>query len=156
MKCGRKKGCIAWNKGLKRTWESPTQFKKGYTPWNKGKQHLLITGNKNPRWIEDRTKLQKYGETNKDRRSSAYRDWRINIFKRDNYKCKIDNCDCDGKIVAHHILSYTKFPELRYEINNGITLCKFHHPLKRTEEINFVSLFRGLVDGCMIVTDKQE
>jgi len=25
-----------WNRGLKRTWESPTEFKKGQTPWNKG------------------------------------------------------------------------------------------------------------------------
>lgn len=100
---------------------------------------------KHPRWVIDRTKLQKYGDTNKDRRSSAYRDWRLNVYKRDSYKCKINNSDCNGRIVAHHILSYTNFPELRYDINNGITLCHFHHPLKRQDEINLSPYFKELV-----------
>lgn len=52
--------------------------------------------------------------------------WRKSIFKRDNYTCIC--CRQKGKVLnAHHIQSYTKFPALRTEINNGITLCKNCH-----------------------------
>jgi len=49
-----------------------------------------------------------------------------------------------GKIKAHHILSWKDFPELRYETNNGITLCQAH-PLKRAEEKRLIPFFQGLV-----------
>ena len=50
--------------------------------------------------------------------------WRNLIFKRDNYKCKI--CE-NKKIEAHHLNSYTNYPQERFNINNGITLCKDCH-----------------------------
>lgn len=95
---------------------------------------------------KDRNLLKRYGDANRDRRSSAYSYWRLEVFKRDNYKCKMGNCDCRGKIIAHHILSYTKFPELRFNINNGITLCQFHHPLKRKEEQRLIPFFQSMVE----------
>jgi hypothetical protein len=74
-----------------------------------------------------------------------YKRWRMKVFKRDLFKCRIDNGKCSGKIVAHHILGWSFFPELRYEVNNGITLCQTHHPLKRVEEKRLVPVFRELV-----------
>ena len=109
-----------------------------------GRKFPERTGEGHPRWVKDRTKLQKYGDTNKDRRSSAYRDWRLNVYKRDGYKCKMDN-NCKGRIEAHHILSFTDYPELRYDINNGITLCHLHHPRKRVDEANLSPYFQKLV-----------
>ena len=50
-----------------------------------------------------------------------------------------------GKLEAHHILSWSKFPELRYEVNNGITLCHFHHPRKRNDEMTLSPFFQSLV-----------
>lgn len=44
-------GQKAWNKGLKRWWSSPTEFKEGRTPWNKGKEHLK--DGRNPNWQGD-------------------------------------------------------------------------------------------------------
>jgi len=32
----------AWNKGLKKWWNSPGSFQKGHTPWNKGKKGWAI------------------------------------------------------------------------------------------------------------------
>ncbi len=98
-----------------------------------GKNHYL--------WIEDRTQLK----ARQERNDSAYQDWRIQIFKRDNFKCKIANQDCSGKIKAHHILGWSDFPELRYQLNNGITLCQAHHPLKRAEEKRLILTFQELV-----------
>lgn len=119
----------------------------GIPSWSKGLTGFEIWGNKenHPRWIEDRTTLQKYGDANKDRRSSAYADWRKQVWERDSWKCKIANADCSGRLEAHHILGWTEYVELRYEVNNGITLCHAHHPRKRAEEKRLSPYFQELV-----------
>jgi NUMOD3 motif-containing protein len=50
-----------------------------------------------------------------------------------------------GRLEAHHILNWREYPELRYDINNGITLCHAHHPRKRAEEKRMVSYFTELL-----------
>lgn len=65
------------------------------------------------------------------RRSFQTRDWRRAVFERDNYTCQKCNCRSgNGKSVylnAHHIKPFYKFPELRFEVRNGLTLCKDCH-----------------------------
>lgn len=102
-------------------------------------------------WISDRTKLKKYEDANKNRRSPAYKEWRKRVWLRDNFMCKIANPDCAGRIEVHHILGYTEYPELRYEINNGITLCHAHHPRKRAEEKRLSPYFQELVSASKIL-----
>lgn len=51
--------------------------------------------------------------------------WVKNVFERDNYKCQ--HCNNDKKLRAHHIYSYAKYPKLRLQLENGITLCNYHH-----------------------------
>lgn len=102
-------------------------------------------GSNNPRWISDRTKLQRYQDESKDRRSSTYNNWRKEVWLRDNFKCKIANPDCSGRIEVHHILNWKDYPELRYQINNGITLCHAHHPRKRVDEAKLSPYFQKLV-----------
>jgi predicted restriction endonuclease len=54
------------------------------------------------------------------------KEWRREVFKRDNYTCQI--CfDFGGKLHAHHIMPFAEFPHLRFYISNGITLCKKCH-----------------------------
>lgn len=49
-----------------------------------------------------------------------------NILKRDNYTCQF--CpDVHENLEIHHILSWSEYPELRYEETNLITLCKICH-----------------------------
>ncbi len=103
----------------------------------------ILVGEKNPKWISDRTKLIKRQERN----DSTYCSWRQSVWLRDNFKCKIANPDCKGRIEAHHILGWKDYPELRYEINNGITLCHAHHPLKRAEEKRLSPYFQELVSA---------
>ncbi len=101
-----------------------------------------ILGSKHPNWVHDRSKLAKRDERN----DSTYVDWRKQVWLRDNFTCKLANPDCEGKIQAHHILPWRSHKELRYEVNNGITLCRFHHPRKRNDEEKLAPLFRELVE----------
>ena len=51
-----------------------------------------------------------------------YKEWRRKIFERDNYNCQI--CGEKGKrLNADHILSWKNYPDLRYDLDNGRTLC---------------------------------
>ena len=74
-----------------------------------------------------------------------YKEWRMKVFERDMFKCKIFNQDCKGQLQAHHILKWAEYPELRYEINNGITLCIAHHPRKWAEEKRLAPEFQRLI-----------
>ena len=54
-----------------------------------------------------------------------YKEWRKNVYERDFWKCKI--CGSKNKINAHHIYEGANNEKLRFEIENGITLCEKHH-----------------------------
>ena len=57
------------------------------------------------------------------RNGSQYKDWRIFVFKRDNFTCKKCGDNQGRNLNAHHIKSFSKYPELRFDVNNGCTLC---------------------------------
>lgn len=71
------------------------------------------------------------------RSSSVYAAWRIKVLKRDDYTCQI--CHSVGKnLQAHHIKSFAKYPKLRLNKNNGITLCKdCHHWIHHIDQLDF-------------------
>ncbi len=105
-----------WAKG-KPTWSKGT---KGLVKsWNKGKHGLQIAWNKG---LRSRT-LKNSEELSRLRNSIEYLLWRESVYIRDNYTCVI--CGKKGGILnAHHIAPFSQFPELRFAINNGITVCK--------------------------------
>lgn len=122
---GRRKG------GRKQNPNKIEKVKKGRP---KGEAHY--------KWKFDRTtlvtaRLQAY--------DSRYREWMKKVKNRDKWKCKINNSDCNGRLEAHHILPWAKSPELRYEVNNGITLCHYHHPRTRENEQKFAPTFQEMV-----------
>jgi hypothetical protein len=60
------------------------------------------------------------------RRREEYIKWRDGVFRRDNWTCRV--CGYKGHdVVAHHILDFHKYPELRFDLDNGITLCRSCH-----------------------------
>lgn|SRR3990167_2830563 len=56
------------------------------------------------------------------RASSEYRLWRESVFKRDSWTCVW--CNQRGvRLNADHIKPFSLFPDLRFAIDNGRTLC---------------------------------
>lgn len=80
-----------------------TEFKKGSIPFNKGA----------PENIRDRNKME-------------YKEWRKEVFKRDNYVCQKYRTR-GSDLETHHIFNYSSNPELRFDVKNGCTLSKKAH-----------------------------
>lgn len=66
------------------------------------------------------------GENDTLRHRREYKDWRTFVYERDDYTCQC--CGARGGILnAHHINQFADYPECRYDVNNGITLCTKCH-----------------------------
>ena len=132
------KGQIPWIKG-KHTKAPKTAFKKGqektenwYKAMHKTKGRKLSVehrkkigdahrGDKNHWWKGGITGINK-----QIRGSLEYKLWREAVFKRDNWVCKW--ClQKGGKLHPHHIKPFCDYPELRFAIDNGLTLCVSCH-----------------------------
>ena len=57
---------------------------------------------------------------------SKYKIWRELVFIRDDWTCQ--ECGQRGlRLEAHHIKSWIDYPELWFDVDNGITYCKPCH-----------------------------
>lgn len=74
-------------------------------------------GKNNPNWRGGTTEGRKLVCASK-----KYRAWRTAVFERDDYTCQFCG-KRGGKLNADHIKPWAYFPELRYELSNGRTLC---------------------------------
>ena len=75
----------------------------------------------------------------------AYKKWRKLVYTRDKFSCKWPGCNQTKKLNAHHIKSWAQYPGLRFEPNNGITLCKDHHKMITGMEEIYAGVFLKLV-----------
>lgn len=66
-------------------------------------------------------------ENARARNCFEYREWRRVVFERDHYTCRHCGDNRGGNLNAHHIKGFSAFPDLRYELDNGITLCEECH-----------------------------
>ena len=78
--------------------------------------------------------------------SKEYKEWRISVYKRDNFTCRWPNCNCKKKLNAHHIMPWSQSPALRFNIRNGITLCKKHHKIITGKESYYAEFLSKILE----------
>lgn len=123
------RGRTPWNKGKK----------TGHVPWNKGIKGLYA-GESNPFYGKkhtEETRAKMRGERNGNwhngasrkndliRKSVEYLDWKAQVFVRDGRLCVL--CGSGERIEADHIKPFSTYPEFRFDVNNGRTLCHECH-----------------------------
>ena len=86
-------------------------------------KNKFYRGSNHHSWKVDKP-LNSYA--NAIRRNIQYKEWRKAVYERDDYTCKVCGTR-GGKLHAHHLNSFTAFPDLRYDLANGVTLCVKHH-----------------------------
>jgi 5-methylcytosine-specific restriction endonuclease McrA len=76
-----------------------------------------FNGDRSPQW--------RGGVTPKNiiiRNSFKMKQWRADVFKRDDFTCVL--CGKHGdRLNADHIKPFSRFPDLRFDVSNGRTLC---------------------------------
>lgn len=70
------------------------------------------------------------------RNSFEYKLWRDSVLKRDNYMCTIGGKAHGRKLHADHIKPFSLFPDLRFVLSNGRTLCVDCHKKTDTYGVN--------------------
>ncbi len=83
---------------------------------------------KKKRYKRHGTPPRKYYPSNghaTNRYDLAYLRWRRTVLKRDGRCCQMPSCTMNNihKLQVHHIRRWVDLPILRYDIDNGITLC---------------------------------
>lgn len=167
-----KKGLIPWNKGTKGLmpesyWKGktfPKEMRIKLSESHKGNKtgfqmnHKINVGHhhtaetkikigdshreeKSVNWNSDREALRR----NK-RNDGGYLEWVRKVKKRDNNSCQMRDENCFGYLFVHHIKRWAEYLELRYNINNGITLCRAHHPRTKAKEKELQPIFMAKVE----------
>lgn len=81
----------------------------------------ILRGKHHPNW-----KGGISSKRERDMQTAKYKKWRESMYAKDNYTCQ--KCGQVGyKLNAHHIESYSDNPSLRYDVENGITMCEECH-----------------------------
>lgn len=59
------------------------------------------------------------------RNSNCHKDWAKAVKIRDNYKCLC--CNSNKQPEAHHLENFSSNKELRFDLNNWVTMCRICH-----------------------------
>jgi len=83
----------------------------------------------------------------RDYSDPLYKAWRQKVRQRDHGICQWPNCKSSKKLHVHHINKWASNAHLRYDINNGITLCKAHHDMVKNNEDSYIEFFSKLLSN---------
>jgi len=146
--CSRKcinsprEGKRGWPKGRPRDEETKEKIGVTLTGTKWSRPHPLRGVPRTPEYKEQLRALMRLQDkafkNNPDARSGyRYWDWTDAVKTRDNFTCQHCKTYSLKHLHAHHIKDWDNFPELRFDVNNGITLCRGCH---RKEENRLLKL----------------
>lgn len=93
----------------------------------KSKQSIAKMGSNNPMWDPNKTDEERRREKTHSRRFPGYKDFRLKVYERDNFTCKICGDSKGNNLVVHHINGFKWDVKNRMEVDNGVTLCTLCH-----------------------------
>lgn len=100
---------------LRRKYQEDVEFKRRVAA-----AKVVKSGDSHWNWKGGITPL-----TQRTRTSEESNAWKLAVLHRDNYTCRI--CGSKEQLHAHHINSWAEFPEDRFILENGLTLCSSCH-----------------------------
>ena len=130
--------CSNCGESFKNRWSQKNKrfcSKVCYTTWQKGKEAYPNTVGK--RGVKPRTALKNHREKHG---CVEDREWRTAVFERDNYTCQHCN-QHGGRLQGHHIKPFKKYPELRLDVDNGLTLCVKCH--RKTDSFGWQNYWKN-------------
>jgi group I intron endonuclease len=78
--------------------------------------------------------------------TKEYINWRASIFSRDDRTCALCNIkDWKVEFNVHHIYPKRDFPELIFELSNGIVLCEKCHDKINRKEYEYIDKFNHIL-----------
>lgn len=92
--------------------------KAKFSKIHSGIPKLYMRGKLNNNWKGGITSVNE-----KIRKSIEYKLWRQSVFERDKYTCVFCGKRGNGQLNADHIKPFALYPEFRFAIDNGRTLC---------------------------------
>lgn len=95
------------------------------------------------RFSRRKNKFYKYN--NRDYNDKQYKKFLAQVRKRDKNICQMPNCGADSPLQVHHIRTWANNIHLRYDVKNGILLCKKCHELIKNKETYYEELFTRIV-----------
>ena len=133
-----KKGQKVWNSGVT-GYKQPKSQGKNHWKYRGEKPNCPMCGKKlasfRPKLCKscskkgDKNPYYKWGvstEIELIRHSRDAKNWTQKVYARDDFTCQ--RCRKRGEVLrAHHDKPWNSHPELRFELNNGVTLCELCH-----------------------------
>lgn len=131
-------------------------FRKGSIPYTTGKKLDESIRKRISMTLRNLTEEEWTGFADRNERArimqgGEYINWRKHILKRDDYTCQICGTK-GGELRANHIKRFADFPELRFTVTNGITICKAcdcKWILNREKQWESYFNFNLMVRGCL-------
>lgn len=119
-------GRVPWNKGQPSSAEHRRRQGNALRESPKAKAqreriHAQFSGERSPHWKGGITPQNVLART-----SLSAKEWRAAVMERDDFTCQ--QCgQRGGDLHAHHVKPFSKYPDLRWELSNGQTLCVACH-----------------------------
>ena len=111
---------------------SASHLKSGHTTSCGCFRLEMLQGETNPNYRPDLPLEERNGK-----RGYPIERWALAVKRRDNFTCQV--CGSKEKLVAHHLNSYASAKDKRYDIENGVTMCRDCHTDFHT---NFLENYR--------------